>query len=246
MPFWLPVLANPLDLMSKHPLQCQQGHTLVQSLVGMLLSSWVITASFAAFAWVHHNHLHLQALFDLHERMHTALLLVQDRVARAGAPAVQFDAQSKASLLKPASTLQGSDTTLSLTHHISLTPSDCQGHQASSLQWIQDDFKRSTRNELSCKDSLRSNTSYQALVDNITQVGLLYAQALSGPVPQLQWRKASQVSDWQSVRGVQVCLQTQLGVTSLPAPTLACSSNLLLSPPALAWRGVVFVQHTGP
>lgn len=224
----------------------QQGHTLVQSLVGMVLSMWVIMAAFAAFAWVQSNHQHMQARADMQERLHTALSVLQERVARAGAPALQFEAQNKVILLSPTHSLQGGDKTLSLMHHSSLSPSDCQGHQASTLQWIQDDFKRSTRNELSCKDSLRSNTTYQALVDNIDQVGFVYAEILPEDEPRMQWRGAASVSNWQAVRGVQTCLQTKLaGLGAVPA-SASCSNGLPLSPPALTWRGVAFLRHAKP
>lgn len=232
--------------MTSHWFKPQHGHTLVQSLVGMVLSTWVILAAFAAFAWVQSNHHQMQARADVQERLQTALSVLQERVARAGAPALQFDPQNKVSLYSPTTSLQGSDHTLSLTHNSRLSPSDCQGHQASTLQWIQDDFKRSTRNELSCKDSLRSNTTYQALVDNIDQVGFLYAEMLPGGEPRMQWRMATSVSNWQSVRGVQTCLQTRLtGLGAVPASP-SCSNGLPLSPPALAWRGVAFLRHTKP
>jgi hypothetical protein len=135
---------------------------------------------------------------------------------------------------------------MSLMHHRSLSPSDCQGHQASTLPWIQDEFKRSTRNELSCKDSFRSNTTYQALVDNIDQVGFLYAEVLPGAEPRMQWRNANAVSNWQGVRGVQTCLQTKLpGLGALPASP-SCSSGQPLSSPSLSWQGVAFLRHAKP
>jgi hypothetical protein len=224
----------------------QQGHTLVQSLVGMVLSMGVIMAAFAAFAWVQSNHQHMQARADLQERLHTALSVLQERVTRAGAPALQFDAHNKVSLMSPTFSLQGGDHTLSLMHHTNLSPSDCQGHQASTLPWIQDDFKRSTRNELSCKDSFRSNTTYQALVGNIDQVGFLYAEMLPGVEARMQWRSATSVSSWQAVRGVQSCLQTKMaGLGAVPASP-SCSSGLPLISPALAWRGVAFLRHAKP
>ena len=210
MPKSPPLLANQLVLMRPLLRKPQQGHTLVQSLVGMVLSMWVIMAAFAAFAWVQSNHQHMQARADAQERLHAAMSVLQERVARAGAPALQFDAHNKVSLLSPTLGLQGSDQTLRLTHHSSLSPSDCLGHQASTLPWIQDDFKRSSRNELSCKDIFRSNTSYQALVDNIDQVNFLYAEMLPGAEPRMQWRNAASVSNWQAVRGVQTCLHTKL------------------------------------
>lgn len=223
----------------------QHGHTLVQSLVGMVLSAWVLTAAFAAFAWVQSNHQHMQSMAEVHERLHAALALIQIRVSRAGAPALQFNAQGQASLLPLPASLQGGNSSVSLTHHSSLTPADCQGHQASALPFIQDDFKRSTRYELSCKDTQRSNTSYQALLDNIQQLGFMYAQSLPGAVPQMQWRPANQVSDWQAVRGLQICLQTKYAGVS-PPTTLSCNTGLALASPALAWRGVAHLRHAKP
>jgi len=223
----------------------QQGHTLVQSLVGMVLSAWVLTAAFAAFAWVQNNHQHMQTKAEVHERLHAALALIQMRVSRAGAPALQFDAQGQVSVVPLPASLQGSNSSLSLTHHSSLTPTDCQGHQASALPFIQDDFKRSARYELSCKDTLRSNTHYQALLDNIQQLGFVYAQSLPGAVPQMQWRTANQVSDWQAVRGLQACLQTKQKGANPPA-TQSCNTGLELAPPALAWRGVAHLRHAKP
>jgi len=223
----------------------QFGHTLVQSLVGMVLSAWVLTAAFAAFAWVQNNHQHMQAMAEVHERLHAALALIQMRVSRAGAPALQFDTQGQVSVVPLPASLQGSNSSISLTHHSNLTPADCQGHQASSLPLIQDDFKRSTRYELSCKDTLRSNTSYQALLDNIQQLGFMYAQSQPGAVPQMQWRTANQVSDWQAVRGLQACVQTKQAATSPPS-TQSCNTGLALAPPALAWRGVAHLRHAKP
>ena len=246
MPKSPPLLANQLVLMRPLLRKPQQGHTLVQSLVGMVLSMWVIMAAFAAFAWVQSNHQHMQSRADMQERLHTAMSVLQERVARAGAPALQFDAHNKISLLSPTLGLQGSDQTLRLTHHSSLSPSDCLGHQASTLPWIQDDFKRSSRNELSCKDIFRSNTSYQALVDNIDQVNFLYAEMLPGAEPRMQWRNAASVSNWQAVRGVQTCLHTKLsGLGAVPSSP-SCSSGLPLISPAFSWRGVAFLRHAKP
>jgi hypothetical protein len=240
------MLENQLEPMSCAASIEQQGMALLQALVGMLVSACVVTAAFAAFAWVQNNHLHLQSMADLQDRLNGALTMVQERVAKAGAPSIQWDAQGKASLLSPAAVIQGTDSNLSLTHPSLLTPADCQGHQATTGIWIQDDFKRSTKNELSCKDSLRSNTSYQALVDNISQVGFLYAQVLSGPVVQMQWRSATQVTNWQAVRGVQVCVQTKTSVAYPFKPTQACNTTQMLGTNALAWRGVAFLRHGNP
>jgi len=240
------MLENQLEPVRSATPMGQQGMALMQALAGMLVSAWVITAAFAAFAWVQNNHLHLQRMADLQGRLDGALTMIQERVAKAGAPTVQWEAQGKASLLSPSAVIQGTDSNLSLTHSSLLTPADCQGHQATTGIWIQDDFKRSSKSELICKDSLRSNTSYQALVDNISQVGFLYAQVLSGPVVQMQWRSAAQVTNWQAVRGVQVCVQTKTLVAYPFNPTPACNTAQMLGTNALAWRGVAFLRHGNP
>ena len=240
------MLANPMDFVKHRKWARQQGLVLVQALASMLMSAWVITAAFAVFAWVQNNHQHLQSRADLQDRMLWALSMLQERAARAGASTVQWDSQERARLLSPVFAIQGTDNTLSLTHPRSLSTADCQGHQTTAGTWLQDDFKRSSKNELSCKDSLRSNTSYQALVDNITQVGFLYAQALSGPAQHMQWRSAASVTNWQAVRGVQVCLQTTLPNGHLPKPSQSCSKGQALGLDALAWRSVAFLRHQKP
>ena len=126
--------------------QKQSGYTLAESLVGMVLSAWVVAAAFAAFAWVQSNHQHMQNMADTHERLHAALALIQARLSRAGAPSLPLDTQGRVSDLSSPAGLQGTDNSLWLNHHSLLTPADCQGHQASSLAWIQDDFKRTHPN----------------------------------------------------------------------------------------------------
>ncbi len=220
----------------------QAGHTLVQSMLGMLLCSLVLMAAFAVFAWVKASHAQLRLQADLHTRLNTVLGVLRERVQRAGAPALQLNKQSQAWVATTNVSLAGSDTQLSLLHLRSLTPADCQGHQASSEAWLKDDFKRSTKHEFTCKDSLRDNASYQALVDAIQTLHFLYAQALPGNPSLMQWRSAAQVTDWQAVRGIQVCVQNQLQA-SLPAPlSEPCGGKSNLSK-AVAWRGVASLFH---
>jgi type II secretory pathway component PulJ len=223
--------------------QCSQsGHTLVQSLLGMGLCSGVLMVAFAVFAWVQASHTHMRLQADLHTRLNTVMGVLRERVQRAGAPALLFNSQSQAALATTDVPMTGSDKQLGLLHLRSLTPADCQGHQASSEDWLRDDFKRSTKHEFSCKDSLRDNTSYQALVDGIQRVHFRYAQALPGTPPLLQWRSAAQVTDWQAVRGLEVCVENQTQA-SLQAPlSAACAASNSLEK-AVAWRGVASLMH---
>jgi len=220
----------------------EAGHTLVQSLMGMLLCSLVLMVAFAAFAWVQASHSLMRSHADLNARLIAVLGMLRERVQRAGAPALQFNSQGQARLTPRDLPLSGSDNQLFLSHWRSLTPSDCQGHQASTLDGIQDDFKTSAKQEFSCKDSQRSNTSYQALVDGISIIQFRYAQFLPGPPPLMKWQSAAQVTNWQAIRGVQACVQTQWKGNLRVPLSRACNSSQNLNH-AFAWRGVASLFH---
>ena len=204
----------------------QQGQGLVQCMVGMSLSLLVVMAAFSAFAWIQRGQLMLQTQAETQLRLHTALQLFRERVQRAGAPELSVDAQGMAVLSRLPVTLSGSDTTLQLNQWRSLTPADCQGHEASTLPWLQDDFRRNSQRELSCKDTARSNTTYQALAEQIDDLRLRYAEQTgpAGATPaaqQLQWRSAAQVSDWQQVRAVGLCIGAVHALQCVAAGLLA-------------------------
>jgi len=234
------VLANQLATVKAKRHQ-QQGHSLVQSLLGLLLSMLVLMAAFSAFGWVQTSHRQLQAQAEVQQRLRSAMHLVRQRVQRAGAAELTF-VSGKARIDDLDDALYGSDDSLSLMHPSSLTPFDCQGHEASSSWWLIDDFTL-RKQELQCKDSWRDDTNYQALFDGLRQWDLLYAQALTGTTTHLQWRRAEEVSDWNAVRGVKVCIQALAHNPSpLPASN-ACGSTGLLQSPSLAWRGVASFRH---
>lgn len=220
----------------------QGGHTLAQTLVGMALSMLVVAAGFALFAWLQNSHHQLQTQADAHGRLNTALNLLRERIQRGAAPELVFDSQGNAAWASAPDNLPSSNSTLSLTHARGLTPADCQGHQASTWFWLIDDFKLSTRQELVCKDSWRSNSTYQALVDGVTALQFRYAQALPGDTGLMQWLSAEQVSDWRAVVGVASCVQVQTAAASLRTASLPC----IPQGKGLAWRGVAAMRHNRP
>ena len=224
------------------PHRLQSGHTLAQTLVGMALSMLVVCAAFALFAWLQTSHHQLQAQSDAHARLNTALQLFRERIQRGAAPELAFDSKGKAAFSAPPSDLQGSDNSLSVAHVRSLTPADCQGHQASDWLWLMDDFMQNTRQELVCKDSWRDNSNYQALVDGVTGVQFRFAQVLPGDTLLMQWLSAEQVSDWRAVVGVASCVQVQ---TTGAAP-MTVSEPCVPQGKGLAWRGVAAMRHNQP
>jgi type II secretory pathway component PulJ len=229
----------------------QRGQGLVQCMVGMGLGMVVVLAAFGAFAWVQRSQLMLQNQSDMHMQLHKAMQLFRERVQRAAAPELNLDAQGAAVLTRLPINLSGSDTSLQLNQWRSLTPADCQGHEASTQTWLQDDFRRNSQRELTCKDTARSKTTYQTLAEQIDDLRFRYAERISPPgtdatSQQLQWRKASQVSDWQQVRAVSVCLQIRPPGMTLAPGTLSCNTETELKNGANAWRAVLLLAHATP
>lgn len=220
----------------------QSGHTLAQTLVGMALSMLVVAAGFALFAWLQNSHHQLQTQADAHGRLNTALKLLRERIQRGAAPELVFDSQGHAAWASSPDPLPGSNSTLSVLQARSLTPADCQGHQASTWLWLIDDFKLSTRQELVCKDSWRSNSTYQALVDGVTALQFRYAQVLPSDTGLMQWLSADQISDWRAVVGVASCVQVQSAGVHMQAASLPCTPQ----GKGLAWRGVAAMRHNHP
>ena len=237
-------------LISKTATQ-QSGHGLVQCMIGMSLSLLVVMTAFAAFAWIQRSQTMLQTQMDLQQRMHLAIRLVRERAQRAGAPELVTDSQGLASMAYVPVQITGNDTQMQLMQFRSLTPADCQGHQASTLTWLQDDFRRNSSREFTCKDMARSNATYQALIDQVEDVRFRYAQSISfaGASPlteRMQWRTAAQVTDWHAVNAVQMCLQVRSGVISSGSTSLSCGKSIPLQNGVAAWRSVLQIRHRTP
>ena len=104
------------------------------------------------------------------------------------------------------------DDTFLLRHARSLDPKDCQGNQLSMLDHIGNHFKLSSKHELSCKDSMREGTLYQALAERVEDLQVRYAEVLRTAGADrlhdtLQWKTADQVNDWRQVQAFEVCLR---------------------------------------
>ena len=214
----------------------------------LLLIVTVVLAAMGATAWVQRTQNLLQQQLDTHQRMHTAFMRLQERAIRAGAPALFEDATGAAFLQSLGSGVSGDDKSLQLMHWRSLTPTDCLGHNASSLDRAQDDFRRNTQHELVCKDLAPGLGNFQSLIDQTGDFRVRYAQSLTdpkGPNPSMQWLTASQVSDWRAVRALQICLQLQTPGVNMNPATLACATGRPLPAGSVAWRGVLFLRHAG-
>ncbi len=248
MPLGPPVLANHMATLMY---ATQQGQSLAQCLVGMMLSLLVVMAAFSAFAWMQRTQTLLQQQMDLHQMLHQATAKLRERAMRAGAPELLVNEQNMPVLNGMKNRLAGDDKSLQLMQFRSLTPADCQGHEASHLPWIQDDFRRNNTRGFACKDAARSTSNYQTLVEQTDEVRFLYAQRIGSESPdasaqQMQWLKASQVTDWDAVRAVQMCLQIRGTGVSATSAGMSCHTSSPLVNGAMAWRSVLQLSHTSP
>ena len=111
----------------------QQGQSLAQCMVGMMLSLLVVMAAFSAFAWMQRTQTLLQQQMDLHQMLHQATAKLRERAMRAGAPELLVNEQNMPVLNGMKNSLAGDEKSLQLMQFRSLTPADCQGHEASHL-----------------------------------------------------------------------------------------------------------------
>jgi hypothetical protein len=229
----------------------QQGQSLAQCMVGMMLSLLVVMAAFSAFAWMQRTQTLLQQQMDLHQMLHQATAKLRERAMRAGASELLVNEQNMPVLNGMKNSLAGDDKSLQLMQFRSLTPADCQGHEASHLAWIQDDFRRNNTRGFACKDAARSTSNYQTLVEQTDEVRFFYAQRIGSQLPDssaqpMQWLTASQVTDWDAVRAVHMCLQIRgNGVSATPAG-VSCNTSAPLVNGAMAWRSVLHLSHLSP
>jgi len=247
MPQRTPLLANRMAVVMPH----QQGQSLVQCLVGMTISLWVVMAAFSAFAWIQRNQLLLQQQMDLHQMLHMANGKLRERAMRAGAPELWVNDKGSPVLNRMTSVVSGDDKSLQLMQFRSLTPADCQGHEASSLDWTQDDFRRNSTKGFACKDAARSTASYQTLTEQTEDVRFRYAQRMGSKggltsAQSMQWLSAAEVTDWREVRAVHLCLQIRgAGVNATPTG-VSCRQGVPLINGAMAWRSVLHLPHSSP
>lgn len=232
-----------------HP--TQQGQSLAQCMVGMMLSLLVVMAAFSSFAWMQRTQTLLQQQMDLHQMLHQATAKLRERAMRAGAPELKVNEDSVPVLNGLTNFVGGDDKSLQLMQFRSLTPADCQGHEASHLAWIHDDFRRNNTRGFACKDAARSSSNYQTLVEQTDAVRFFYAQRIDSKLPevtaqQMQWLTASQVTDWGAVRAVHMCLQIRGTGVSVASAGVSCNTSAPLVNGAMAWRSVLHLPHSSP
>lgn len=217
---------------------------LSDTLLAMSISLGVLAAGLQSWSDLRASQQSAQALEQLHAQQREVQRLLERISLSAGATRVTMTSAGTVQWLArgaPVSGIEGArDDSPTWVVPREIDPRDCQGNQASSLDLIAHQFKLSTKQELSCKDSLRPGTLFQALAERVEDVQALYAEASAGAVTDpaqapLQWKTADQVLDWRQVRAVSLCLrwaspgkvwQASAGFTGCQGETVAADGRL--------------------
>ena len=189
---------------------------LTDTLLAMSVSLGIMATTLQTWSDLRATQQTTQALEQLHTQQREVQRLLERLSLSAGATVVTQSASGQWHWrFKPApmTGVEGTrDDSLTWTVPREIDLRDCQGNQASSLDVISHQFKLSSKQELSCKDSQRTGTLFQALAGRIEDMQALYAEAWvladSDPAQApLQWKTADQVLDWRQVRAVEICLR---------------------------------------
>lgn len=191
---------------------------LTDTLIAVTVSLGLSAGALTAWSSLRASQQSLQALDQLHSQ-HRQLQALFSRLSRsAGATSLSLDARGAARWTGKSVAIDGTDgggtrdDTVTWHHPRALDPHDCQGNQISTLDVLSNQFKISSKQELSCKDIGRAGTLFQALAERVEDLQALYAEAQVDGEPNpsqapLQWKSADQIRDWRQVRAVELCLR---------------------------------------
>lgn len=191
-----------------------QGLALAETLVGLALGLGVMLLAWQAWAGLRWTLQSLRAATAWEQNVRPLAALWQQLSDQAGSGALQTawgqDARLSA-YLTPITGTDGAGTqgdSFTLSQERAGFPADCQGNQLTGPVALSNQFKLSSKQELTCKDTQRSASLFQALAERVEDLQVLYVQR-SGTLadPRWQWRSASQVTDWSRVQGAEVCLR---------------------------------------
>ena len=209
--------------------QCR-GFVMTEWLVGCALALGVLSATHMSYQALQQSNLLLQALEVLQHNADTAFDHVQTSVQSTGAWVMVANAEAQVTLQPvPAAHWQMQEggahsDGLTVSHETTHDEQDCQGNRAADTQWIRDSYQVNDKQELTCKDSLRPRSTYQAIAEGVEDFQLMYAvrtRSSAGP-PLWQWVTGNQVKNVSEVVAIDVCLRM---VSTHPARTAPLNST---------------------
>lgn len=192
----------------------QQGVSLSETLVGLAIGLSVLLLAWQAWASLRWTLQSVRAATQWEQNARPLAVLLQSLADQAGSAFLSTAGDQAAQLspyLVPSAGTEGAGTqsdSFTLYQARTLFAQDCQGNAVAGPDAIANQFKLSTKQELSCKDAQRTGSLFQALAERVEDLQVMYVQR-SGSLTDArwQWRSAAQVSDWSRVQGAEICMR---------------------------------------
>lgn len=204
--------------MRNHMPTCRcTGISLVELMLGLTIGLGVLLAAGMLYQAQRQSWALMQAMHALHHNANAAFDHMQTSVQSAHAVILESTPLGNVMLgTLPAhdwGMTEGNTRSdgLALSHFSALDRDDCQGNHAESQTHIRDSYQINGKLELTCKDTLRTGSTYQAIAEGVEDFQLRFAERLpsptSGSAPSWQWKNADQINVNTQVRAIEICLR---------------------------------------
>lgn len=190
-----------------------RGFSLLECLIGLALGMVVLRMGSSVWQTNQQAHASFTAQLNLQHNARVASEAIVTQAELAGSAQWVGAPQTGGVLAVSAPDLSASDharggDSLVLSHWRSLDPADCLGNRNGTADTIRNQFQRSTTtpNDFACKDGLSLGGTYQALAEGVEDFQVTLAE-VTADSQKLQWKTPAQVTQWDRVVALEVCLR---------------------------------------
>lgn len=210
------------------------GISLVELTLGVAIGLGVLLAAGMAYQAQRQSWWLMQAMHSLQQNANAAFDHMQTSIQSANAVILESTTLGRVTLgalpehdwgMTEGNTRSDG---LALSHFSALDGEDCQGNHADKQTHIRDSYQVNNKLELTCKDTQRTGSTYQAIAEGVEDFQLQFAERLPSPsldgTPSWQWKNADQINVSTKVMAIEICLRmvsTQQANARFAAPALA-------------------------
>lgn len=206
---------------------------MIELMLGVAIGSSVLLMAGMGFHAQRQSWRWMQAMHALQHNANAAFDRLQTSVQSANAMIVESAVDDSVRLIalpkQEGGMTEGNAHSdgLTLSHFSALDRDDCQGNHADSPTYIRDSYQINSKLELTCKDTQRPGSTYQAIAEGVEDFQLQFAERTpsltSANALTWQWKNADQIKVSTQVKAIAVCLRMvsmqqtheQLGVPDL-------------------------------
>jgi type II secretory pathway pseudopilin PulG len=196
-----------LEYVGKAARMNNKGTSLTELLVGLGLSSLVITLALLVYQICRQSWQTISATDALYQNAQVALRAIRRQANVDGAAFLIGAGVNQVTLSSTYPDTYYPIEGLTLSHWAGVDPSDCQGNaNASPSDLVSNNFKSNTNKELTCKDTNATGSSYQALAEGVEDFQTRFAQ-VNPVLNTLQWVRGSALFGSANIVAIEVCLR---------------------------------------